>query len=136
MLDFQLSPEQLDLQKRAREFAIKEILPVAWYYDQNDETPLEVIRKAYDAGLINTDIPKQYSGPGLGLIENVVLTEEFAAACPGLATSLFDNSLGMEPLRLSKNETLKKKYFSKIINDFKLIGFAANPRNIRSHGGL
>ena len=31
MLDFQLSPQQLKLQKKAREFALKEILPVAWY---------------------------------------------------------------------------------------------------------
>lgn len=126
MLNFELTPEQLDLQKRAREFALREILPVAWYYDQSDETPLDVIKKAYDAGLINTDIPKKYGGPGLGLVENVILTEEFAAACPGLATSLFDNSLGMEPLRLSGNEGLKKKYFSRILNDFKLICFATS----------
>ncbi len=38
MLDFQLSPQQLKLQKKAREFALKEILPVAWYYDEIDET--------------------------------------------------------------------------------------------------
>jgi acyl-CoA dehydrogenase len=126
MLNFELTPEQIDLQKKARDFALKEILPLAWYYDENDETPLDVIRKAYDAGLINGDIPKAYGGQGLGLVDNVVLTEEFAAACPGLATSLFDNSLGMEPLRLSKNEDLKKKYFSKILNDFKLICFATS----------
>jgi len=126
MLNFELTPAQLDLQKRARDFAAREILPVAWYYDNNDETPLKVIKKAYDAGLINTDIPKQYGGPGMGLVENVVLTEEFAAACPGLATSLFDNSLGMEPLRLCKNEALKKKYFPRILNDFKLICFATS----------
>jgi acyl-CoA dehydrogenase len=126
MLNFELTPEQMDLQKKARDFALKEILPLAWYYDENDETPLEVIRKAYDAGLINGDIPKAYGGQGMGLVDNVVLTEEFAAACPGLATSLFDNSLGMEPLRLSKNEDLKKKYFLKILNDFKLICFATS----------
>ncbi len=34
MLNFQLSPEQLELQKKAREFALKEILPVASYYDE------------------------------------------------------------------------------------------------------
>jgi len=126
MLNFELSPEQLDLQKRAREFAVREILPVAWYYDENDETPLEVIKKAFDAGLINGDIPKKYGGRGLGLVDNVVLTEEFAAACPGLATSLFDNSLGMEPLRLSGNEALKQKYFARILNEFKLICFATS----------
>jgi acyl-CoA dehydrogenase len=60
------------------------------------------------------------------LIESVVITEEFASACPGLATSIFDNSLGMEPLSLSKNEALKEKYFAKILKDFKLICFATS----------
>ena len=126
MLNFQLSPDQLKLQKKAREFALNEILPVAWYYDEVDETPLAVLRKAYDAGLINGDIPKKYGGNGWGLIESVVITEDFSAACPGLATSIFDNSLGMEPLALSKNEALKKKYFAKILKNFKLICFATS----------
>jgi acyl-CoA dehydrogenase len=126
MLDFQLSPQQLKLQKKAREFALKEILPVAWYYDEIDETPLKVLKKAHAAGLINGDIPQKYGGKGWGLIESVILTEELASACPGLATTIFDNSLGMEPLVLSKNEPLKKKYFSKILKDFKLICFATS----------
>ena len=126
MLNFHLSPEQLKLQKRAREFALKEILPVAWYYDEVDETPLPVLKKAYETGLMNGGIPKKYGGNGWGLIEAVVITEEFAAACPGIATSIFDNSLGMEPLMLSNNEPLKKKYFSKLLKDFKLICFATS----------
>jgi acyl-CoA dehydrogenase len=126
MLDFSLSPEQLSLQQKAREFALKEILPVAWYYDEIDDTPLPVLKKAYDGGLINGDIPTEYGGNGYGLIESVVVTEEFAAACPGLATSIFDNSLGMEPLKLSKNKDLKKKYFPEILNHFKLICFATS----------
>ena len=101
MLNFQLSAEQIELQQKAREFALKEILPVAWYYDEIDETPMEVLKKAHAAGLINGDIPQQYGGKGWGLIESVLLTEELAAACPGLATTIFDNSLGMEPLKLS-----------------------------------
>ncbi|MGD1973828.1 MAG: acyl-CoA dehydrogenase family protein [Desulfobacterales bacterium] len=126
MLNFQLSPEQQKLQRKAREFALNEILPVAWYYDEIDETPLSVLEKAHALGLINGDIPQKYGGKGWGLIESVIITEEFAAACPGLATSIFDNSLGMEPLSLSKNEALKKKYFAKIQKDFKLICFATS----------
>jgi len=126
MLDFTLTPEQLELQQKAREFAKNEILPVAWYYDEIDETPVPLLKKAYDAGLINGDIPRQYGGKGWGLIESVVMTEEFAAACPGLATSLFDNSLGLEPLILCKNEPLKKKYLPEILNNFKLICFATS----------
>ena len=126
MLDFTLTPEQLDLQMKARDFAKKEILPLAWYYDEIDETPVALLKKAYEAGLINGDIPQKYGGKGRGLIDSVVMVEEFAAACPGLATSLFDNSLGLEPLLLSKNEPLKKKYLPKILNEFKLICFATS----------
>ena len=68
MLDFSLSQDQIALQKKARVFALKEILPVAWFYDEIDDTPLPVLKKAYDAGLINGDIPVEYGGNGYGLI--------------------------------------------------------------------
>lgn len=126
MLDFSLSPEQLALQKHAREFALKEILPVAWYYDEKHETPLHVLRKAFDAGIMNGDIPKAYGGKGYGLLEGVLVTEELTAACPGLATSIFDNSLGMEPILLSSNEAAKEKYLPEIAREFKLICFATS----------
>jgi acyl-CoA dehydrogenase len=126
MLGFELTPEQVEIQKRARAFALKEILPVAWHYDTVDDTPLPVLRKAWEAGIMNADIPTQYGGKGYGLLENVLITEELAAACAGLATSIFDNSLGMEPLRLSTNSALRQKYFSAIARDFKLICFATS----------
>ena len=126
MLGFTLSPEQLDLQKRARAFALQEILPASWYADEADETPLPLLRKAFDAGIMNGDIPKQYGGPGHGLLDGVLVTEEMAAACAGLATSIFDNSLGMEPLLLCDNEPLKEKYLTEIAREFKLICFATS----------
>jgi acyl-CoA dehydrogenase len=126
MLDFTLSPEQLELRKKAREFAREEILPLAWYYDAIDETPLALLQKAHAAGLLNGAIPAKYGGKGWGLIESVVATEEFAAACPGLATSLFDNSLGIEPLALCNNEPLKERYLPILLKDFKLICFATS----------
>lgn len=126
MLDFTLSKEQLDLQKKVREFAIKEILPAAWYYDEKDDLPLSVLKKAYDAGFINTDIPSKYGGKGYGLVEGAIVTEEIAAACPGFATSIFDNSLGFEPIVISDKEHIKQKYFPKILNEFKRICFATS----------
>jgi acyl-CoA dehydrogenase len=126
MLGFQLTPEQVEIQKKARAFALKEILPVAWYYDAVEDTPVPVLRKAWESGLMNADIPKEYGGQGLGLIEDVIITEELAAACAGLATSIFDNSLGMAPLGLCTNEALKKKYFPELAKNFKLICFATS----------
>lgn len=126
MLDFTLTPEQIKLQQKARKFALDEVLPVAWYYDRKDEIPMPVLKKAFDAGIMNNDIPKAYGGQGLGLIEAALITEEISAACPGLATSIFDSSLGMEPILISKNETAKKKYLPKIAKDFKLTAFATS----------
>jgi acyl-CoA dehydrogenase len=126
MLNFNLSPEQIAIQKEARDFALKELLPVAWEYDQREETPMHILHKAYDAGLINGDIPKEYGGRGFGVLEGVIATEELSAACPGLATSIFDNSLGMEPLILCKNETAKQKYLSTITKDRKFFAFATS----------
>ena len=113
MLDFTLTPEQIQLQNKARQFAMEEVLPVAWYYDKIDETPMPILRKAFDAGIMNNDIPKEYGGQGLGLVEAALITEEIATACSGLATSIFDSSLGMEPILLSKNEAAKKRYLPK-----------------------
>ncbi len=126
MLDFTLSDDQKALRDRARRFAIDEVLPRAWMYDERDEIPMDLLKKAWEAGLVNGDIPKKYGGKGMGLVEAAILTEEIAAACPGVATSTFDNSLGMEPLRLSENEALQEKYFPEILNNFKLICFATS----------
>lgn len=126
MLNFSLTPEQLEVQKQARAFALNEVLPAAWHYDAKDEVPLFVLKKAFDAGLMNTDIPRQYGGKGFGILEGALITEEVAAACPGMATSIFDNSLGMEPILLSQNEKLKEKYFNEIRKNFKLICFATS----------
>ena len=126
MLDFTLTPEQEELKRTARAFALREVLPVAWHFDEINEIPMFVLKKAFDCGLMNGDIPQQFGGKGYGRIESVIITEEIAAACPGLATSIFANSLGMEPLFLSGNQAVKKTYFRLIRDDFKLICFATS----------
>jgi acyl-CoA dehydrogenase len=126
MLDFRLTPEQAQLQQAAREFAVREILPVVWYCDEHDQTPMPVLKKAFDAGFMNSDIPKAYGGAGLGLIESALITEEFSAACSGLATTIFDSALGMEPILLSDNEAARQKYLPKIAKEFKLTSFATS----------
>jgi acyl-CoA dehydrogenase len=126
MLDFTLTEDQKALQQKARDFALNHILPIAYHCDATEDTPRELLKKAFDAGLMNGDIPKEYGGMGMGLLEAVLATEEFAAACPGLATSIFDNSLGMEPLILCKNAPLKERVLSDIRDNFKLICFATS----------
>jgi acyl-CoA dehydrogenase len=132
MLDFTLTPEQAAIQKKVREFTIREILPVAWYYDELDEIPLFILHKAFDEGIMNGDIPKQYGGRGFGLLEGALGVEEIAAGCAGIATSVFDNSLGFAPITLSDKEHIKQRYFPEIANQFKLICFGTSETTMGS----
>ena len=125
-MDFLLSEEQKALQKKAREFAIREVLPVARKYDESEEFPLPVIKKAWEENLLNLGIPKQYGGPGFGLVNSCIVVEEISSACPGIATSIFDNSLGAEPIVIGGNEEQKQRILSELVNEFKLIAFATS----------
>ena len=125
-MDFLLSEEQKALQKKAREFAIREVLPVARKYDESEEFPLPVIKKAWEENLLNLGIPKQYGGPGFGLVNSCIVVEEISSACPGIATSIFDNNLGAEPIVIGGNEEQKQRILSELVNEFKLIAFATS----------
>lgn len=126
MLQFELNEQQKALQARVRDFAVRELLPAVWHYEDREEIPLFLLQRAFELGIMNSDIPKPYGGQGLGLVEGAILTEEIAAVCPGVATSLFDNSLGMEPLILSENERLKSKVLPLFARQFKRICFATS----------
>ncbi len=125
-MDFILSEEQKALQKKAREFAIREVLPVARKYDESEEFPLPVIKRAWEEGLLNLAIPKEYGGPGFGLVDSCIVVEEISSACPGIATSVFDNNLGAEPIIIGGNQEQKQRILTELVNEFKLIAFATS----------
>jgi len=125
-MDFKLTEEQIALQKKAREFAIREVLPVARKYDESEEFPLPVIKKAWEEGLLNLGIPKEYGGPGYGLLDSCIVVEEISSACPGIATSVFDNNLGAEPIVIGGNDEQKQRILTELTSEFKLIAFATS----------
>ena len=125
-MEFNLTVQQKELQRKAREFAIREVLPVSRKYDESEEFPLPVIKKAWEEGLLNLGIPKKYGGPGYGLLESCLVVEEISSACPGIATSVFDNNLGAEPIVIGGNDEQKERILRELVNEFKLIAFATS----------
>ncbi|MFX1240273.1 MAG: acyl-CoA dehydrogenase family protein [Promethearchaeota archaeon] len=125
-MNFMLTEEEKLLQIKAREFAIREVLPVARKYDESEEFPLPVIKKAWEQGLLNSEVPKEYGGPGLSLLSSCIVVEEISSACPGIATSIFDNNLGAEPIIIGGNEEQKQRILGELVNEFKLIAFATS----------
>jgi len=126
MPDTRLTPDQTSIRRMACEFARQEILPVAWYYDEQDYMPLDILRSAFAAGILSADIPAMYGGRGYRLLDVVMMIEEIAAASPGIAMAIFNNSLSIAPLILSRNEELKTRFLKDIASAFKLICFPAS----------
>ncbi|MFX1261059.1 MAG: acyl-CoA dehydrogenase family protein [Promethearchaeota archaeon] len=126
MVDFNLTKEQTDLRNRAREFAQKYMIPYAHYYDKTGEFPRPIIKKCWEAGLMNLAIPEEYGGLGLGAIEQCVAVEEMAAGCAGMTTSIYVNSLGAEPILVAGNDEQKEKYLRPLMEDLKFVSFACS----------
>ncbi len=126
MVDFSYSEKQLEMQKKARAFAQEYMLPYASYYDKTGEFPMSIVKKAWEAGLMNLAIPKEYGGPGLGLVDACIVVEEFAAGCAGMTTSIFANQLGPEPVMIAGSHEQKEKYLRPLTEELKLVSFACS----------
>jgi acyl-CoA dehydrogenase len=114
VVDFTLTDEQQDMCEMAHDFAEKEIRPVAWEYDRDATWPGEILEKAWELGLMNNHLPIEYGGPGLSVLEGVIIEEEIAWGCSGIGTSLSCNSLASAPILLAASEELKKEYLGRL----------------------
>ncbi|KAL9935274.1 hypothetical protein V8E36_005622 [Tilletia maclaganii] len=116
-VSFALSEEQEAFQSLARDFTVKEIIPIAHHHDKTMEYPWEVIKKAHSVGLLNTHIPAEYGGPGLGVMECALISEELAFGCSGIQTAMEANGLAEAPLLVSASHEIKEKYLGRMTEE-------------------
>ncbi len=100
MIDFSLTEEQKALQEMAHEFAEKEMRPQAAKYDKGEEFPWDIMKKAFEVGLISCEIPEEYGGGGLNHLDTVILSEELAWGCAGMYTTIMASSLAFTPIMI------------------------------------
>ncbi|MBI5494377.1 MAG: acyl-CoA dehydrogenase family protein [Deltaproteobacteria bacterium] len=110
MVDFVLTPEQEQLRKTAHEFAEKVIRPRSAHHDETGEFPTEIIKKAWEIGLVNTHIPQEFGGLGLPVFDEALIEEEMGWGCTGISTAITANTLAQAPLIVGGGTELKKKY--------------------------
>jgi acyl-CoA dehydrogenase len=123
MADFTLTEEQQQIRDLAREFAQEEIVPAAAHHDKTGEFPRDIVRKAWDLGLLNTHIPEQYGGAGLGVFEGCLIAEEVAAGCTGIGTAMEANTLAEAPVIVAGNGDQKKRYLELMTREFKFAAY-------------
>jgi acyl-CoA dehydrogenase len=123
VVDLTLTDEQKDLRELAHSFAEKDIRPVAWEYDKDGTWPEDVLKKAWDVGLMNTHLPTEYGGPGLDYLSGCLIEEEMGWGCSGIGTSLMCNGLATAPITIGGSEETKKKYLGMLTEGPKLASF-------------
>jgi acyl-CoA dehydrogenase len=123
MVGFSLTDEQKALQELARDFAQKEIAPVAPELDKSGQYPYALLKQAHSLGLLNLTIEEAHGGGGLGWFETCLVGEEFAAACAGVTTAANANELALTPIHLAASEEQKKKFIPPIAREGGLAAF-------------
>jgi acyl-CoA dehydrogenase len=126
MIDFQVTEEQKALIDTARRFTREQIIPIAAECDRDAKFPMDVFKRAWEIGLVNTTCPAEYGGAALGELENAMMTEELAYGCSGIQTSILANVLTLTPIKLAGSEEQKKKYLGMLTSEPIMASYATS----------
>lgn len=91
---FNLSPEQLALQQRARELAREVMQPLAAEVDRTEAYPWHTIEALKKNGFMGMTIPVQYGGKGASYFDAVLCVEEFAKVCAASGRIMVESNMG------------------------------------------
>ena len=124
-MDFSLTEEQLMFQKMVRDFAAKEIEPVAAEYDEREEFPWDNWRKMAELGLTGITIAEEYGGSGGDALHLIIAVEEIAHACAATSVILgADVSLCCHSIYSFGNEKQKRRFVVPLAKGEKIGCFA------------
>src|SRR5204862_8363832 len=87
-VDFELSPEQREIQALARDFARQEIEPHAAEWDREHSFPRELYTKLAELGLMGTCVPEEYGGAGADFLSYILVLEELSRADAGVGVTV------------------------------------------------
>lgn len=135
-MKLELSEQQKMIRNMVREFAEKEVAPLAAELDKTGEYPTKTLEKMAKLGLLGIIIPQQYGGAGLDTISYVTVVEEISRKCAstGVITSVH-NSLAAWPIMKYGTEEQKKKYLPILAKGEKIGAFAGTEPNAGSDLG-
>jgi len=123
-MNFDLTPDQENLQARVREFAQAEVAPIAEKLDRDGEFPTALFKKLGDLGVMSIPFDEKYGGMGLGVFDAVLALEEVARADQSLAVSaMVSMATGLTVSRFGSPE-LARKWLPEIVTGQKMCAIA------------
>lgn len=135
-MDFSLTKEQQMIKEMVKEFAEKEIKPIAIELDAKSMFAEDVFKKMGKLGLLGIPFPEEYGGSGGDTISYAIAVEEVGKACGGTGLSYAAAvSLGASPIYYFGTEEQKQKYLVPITTGETLAAFGLTEPNAGSDAG-
>ena len=114
-MNFDLTENELMIQQMVRDFAEKEIRPNIMKWDESQEFPVDLFKKAGELGLMGVLVPTEYGGSGFGYNEYIMVIREISKVCGSIGLSVAaHNSLCTNHILKFGNEDQKKKWLPKL----------------------
>ncbi len=135
-LNFDLTEEQNLLRQAVRDFAEKEIAPLAEELDEREEFSVELTLKMGDLGLLGCFVPEKYGGSNMGYISYIIAVEELARVDGSQAATIAaGNSLGIGPIYYYGSEEQKEEWLPKLCSGKMLAAFGLTEPEAGSDAG-
>src|SRR5579859_4441254 len=120
-MNLELTAEHEALRSAVRDFARKEIVPIAAEFDESGEFPYDTIKKMGTMGLMGIEIPEEYGGAAMDTLAYVLAMEEIAKADAAHSTIMsVNNSLFGLGLYKFGTEAQKQKYLKPVASGEKI----------------
>ncbi len=124
-MNFERTEEQAMIQQMTRDFADKELVPIAAELDETGRFPKEVVAKLGELGLLGIAVPPEYGGSGMDHVSYVLAVEEISRGCGGTGVIVsVNNSLVCDPIWKFGTEEQKKEILTQLASGKKLGCFA------------
>lgn len=132
-LDFNLTPEQEMIRNMVKEFAEKELAPIADKIDKEEMYPAEAVKKMGQLNLLGMTVPPEYGGAGTDSVSYLLAVEEISKVSASVSVVMsVNNSLVCEPLSVFGTEEQKQKFLKPLAQGTKLGVFALTEANAGS----
>ncbi len=124
-MNLHLNDEHLMIRDAARDFAQKEIEPVAEHFDQSGEFPMPIVKKMGQMGLMGVEVPEEYGGAGMDSVAYVLAMVEIARADVATSTIMsVNNSLYCHGILSFGNEEQKRTWVTPIASGRQIGAYA------------
>ena len=135
-MDFQLTEEQNLTRQAVRDFAEKEIAPIARELDEKEQFSIELTQKMAELGLLGCFVPEKYGGSNMGYISYIIVVEELARVDGSQAATIAaGNSLGIGPIYYFGNEKQRQAWLPKLCSGTNLAAFGLTEPEAGSDAG-